>query len=346
MKNKIFLKISCMLVISLFIISSIGVAQTVYIEKIPNKNDMKSDIEEEISNDNDIDTSRIKFVVWDNWMDYRAVENSYHNESAQIYKYIADDFQFEEETEVFDVHWIGGYIGSNYQGVKRNWNIIFYNDSGDGEKPGGVFEGPFTYSFDQCNPEIVYEDSGSILYEFSVNLPKYINFLENTKYWILIWGDDTDPEPILGIHDIPIKLNYTVKKTNAYDWIIMDYDICFQLTTIVDNEPPEVKIKKPIKGLYINNQLKLRRFLRPAKIIGDITINVTATDDESGIQRVEFYTRSLDKNPIHTDYEAPYNFTWERTWKIKLIHIHVLKVVAYDFAGNKDTEKMIIRRIL
>ena len=109
-----------------------------------------------------------------------------------------------------------------------------------------------------------------------------------------------------------------------------------------DDTPPTVKITKPQKALYIFGRRILPRFIRPAMIIGKITIEAEATDDDSGIDRVEFYVNGKLKG---NDSIAPYTCVWKRD-RIRLLHIFVIKVVAYDMNGLEASDKMIVRKFL
>jgi PKD repeat protein len=92
--------------------------------------------------------------------------------------------------------------------------------------------------------------------------------------------------------------------------------------------PPEVKITKPEKGLYIADK-KIRSFLLQRKplIFGSITIEVEASQDEYGISRVEFY---IDNEIKYTDDTEPYSWTWDTLAFFK----HTIKVVAVDNTEN------------
>jgi hypothetical protein len=108
------------------------------------------------------------------------------------------------------------------------------------------------------------------------------------------------------------------------------------------NLPPSVEITKPIKALYLFN-FQIRKFLfRIPLIIGRITIEADATDGEPGIDRVEFYINGKLKG---NDTSYPYEFDWRWT-RPRLIHLFIIKVVAYDYSGNTAVDKMIVRKIL
>jgi len=115
-----------------------------------------------------------------------------------------------------------------------------------------------------------------------------------------------------------------------------------------DITPPTIEIIKPEKALYINNEKKGQtRLVRMALIIGDITIEVNATDNESGIKQVNFTIdpfRPFAKQ-VFNDTTAPYTYNWTRG-RIRFFHIHVLKIEVIDNAGNIAEERMVVRRIL
>ncbi|RLE44286.1 hypothetical protein DRJ22_06085, partial [Candidatus Woesearchaeota archaeon] len=69
-------------------------------------------------------------------------------------------------------------------------------------------------------------------------------------------------------------------------------------------------------------------------IIGEIDIEADATS-ASGIEKVEFY---VDDEIKEVDNSYPYNYTWDE--KILFRHRHVIKVIAYDYAGNKAEDEM------
>jgi len=112
-----------------------------------------------------------------------------------------------------------------------------------------------------------------------------------------------------------------------------------------DITPPKVEITHPVRGVYIKDKKIFPRLIRLTLLIGSITVNVTATDNESGIARVEFYGGLLGTKYLGNDTTEPYTYNWTRG-RIRLIHIQKLKVVAIDNAGNNATDRIFVRRIL
>jgi len=98
-----------------------------------------------------------------------------------------------------------------------------------------------------------------------------------------------------------------------------------------DDDIPTVEITKPMKrSLYINNQRVRSWWI--TMIIGGIDIEVDAYD-EDGIDKVEFY---IDKKLRATDTTEPYTWTWDE----RAFGSHMIKVKAYDNAGNSNTARI------
>ena len=141
-----------------------------------------------------------------------------------------------------------------------------------------------------------------------------------------------------------------LSNNKTYSWFAIADDTVYETksdtwsfkTKKEDSTPPTVSITKPRKGLYLFDRWILPRFIRPALIIGRITIIANASDADSGIERVDFYINGKLKG---NDTEAPYEFLWK--WnRPRLFHIFVIKVVAYDFQGLESSDKMIVRKFL
>jgi len=182
-------------------------------------------------------------IVWDNGMNYNGLLNAQEPISTgHIDAYPADDFHFEENTEVCDVHWIGGYLEGDPQ--QWDWCILFYYDRGDGCAPGNVYAGKFCYAWMDINKEEL--EPG--IWEMWIDLPENIPFPAGYIWWISIWavGDDL-PKSGWGYHWEPITMHEAVFKSEYYgfpDWrdlseLLGDpMDLCFQLTTKEDPVPP------------------------------------------------------------------------------------------------------------
>ncbi len=107
-----------------------------------------------------------------------------------------------------------------------------------------------------------------------------------------------------------------------------------------DNIAPYVKLTQPEKGFsYINIlkiQIKIPFFI--TLIIGWIEVTVDAKDNQSGIQKVEFY---LDDELQSTDTDAPYEWTWNEHGFFP----YTLKVIAYDNYGNHHSDELKLWKI-
>ena len=183
-------------------------------------------------------------VLWDNGMNYDGLASAQWDASFPYDCYQADDFHFEEDTEVFDVHWIGGYWNPKENGG-FDWCISFYKDDGTGGAPVGLpyqpsYAGPFCFSVDEYEEVLIEETETSLFYEYSVDLPEPIVFNACEKYWISIWGVGVfPPQSGWGMHQDPITLSPAVWGsdywlyeywTPGYDIQGYDHDMCFQLT--------------------------------------------------------------------------------------------------------------------
>lgn len=124
---------------------------------------------------------------------------------------------------------------------------------------------------------------------------------------------------------------------STYEWQVISYDAsglsaagplwCF---TTLDNEDPEISILVPSLNHFYFGNLTFP-FLKTFAI-GDIEVTVEATDDLSGIERIEFY---VDDILMATDYDEPYTWVWSED---TLYDTHILAVSAYDAEGNIATE--------
>jgi len=101
--------------------------------------------------------------------------------------------------------------------------------------------------------------------------------------------------------------------------------------TAPDTTPPTIELTKPINAFYFFNKQIFP--LSVPVILGMIDINVTAYDVESGVDHVDFYIDNLYRG---NDTSAP--FSW--TWSDKAFFVYLIKVVAFDKAGNSDSKEL------
>jgi len=110
------------------------------------------------------------------------------------------------------------------------------------------------------------------------------------------------------------------------------------------NLPPEVGITFPISNSL---NLKNRHILAKIKpkvttCLGRFTVTVKATDNDSGISRVEFY---LDGKLVNNQTTGPYSWKWPLLKGSLGIRTHTLTVTAFDTKGKNATTSLVIRLI-
>ena len=129
-------------------------------------------------------------IIWDNGGTIPG-SNLYSTQLDLVYPFVsqvADDFFFEEETEVWDVHWWGGFWGGTpFDPV--DFYIYFYADDGTGNAPtGGGMPDPSptalaTYFFPAVSG-LPLDPNG--FYEYHADLPTPFIASGGYKYWIAI----------------------------------------------------------------------------------------------------------------------------------------------------------------
>jgi len=131
--------------------------------------------------------------------------------------------------------------------------------------------------------------------------------------------------------------DYYHSVNDTVDMMDLDYDTrCTQLIVatllhlanlnIFDDEPPAVELVRPRDNyLYIAD-----REIMPTLgtiVIGGITMHVNASDEKTGIDKVEIY---LDDTLQTELYSYPYNYPWDEL----AFFSHYFRAVSYDNAGN------------
>jgi hypothetical protein len=191
-------------------------------------------------------------VVWDNGMNQSGLIHTQWDEAKQFDFYAADDFKFEEDTEVVDVHWIGGYWGEGYETGDFDWYISFYYENSTLEEPEGhpkspSLIGPFQFLWSEISKEFIGDTGNSVYYSLSVDLPEVIIFEANIKYWISIWAEGIyPPQAGWGYHKSFILIS-AVLASDYFGFpfwtpgsIVQgyDFDMAFQLTEPLEPLPP------------------------------------------------------------------------------------------------------------
>lgn len=132
-------------------------------------------------------------------------------------------------------------------------------------------------------------------------LDDILQFISSASPFSWTWDTRTAPE---GLHAISAR---------AYD-ASGNVGKSVPITVTVDNTPPSVSLTSPIPGDTAG---------------GTLTVSVAATDNRSGIAKVEFY---LDNILKATETNSPYNWSWNTATSTN--GSHTLNVKAYDQAGN------------
>lgn len=126
-------------------------------------------------------------------------------------------------------------------------------------------------------------------------------------------------------------------------WWLSDYDASYDYTVvekavvicpIPDTTAPTLQIQKPEKALYLLNK-EILPLSWGTLIIGNIEVVANVSDDDSGIDRVEFY---VYQQLFETKNSAPYSWLWSE----KAFFKQALTVKAYDKAGNVASEDITV----
>jgi hypothetical protein len=199
-------------------------------------------------------------VVWDNGIHYDALGTCQIDEIHDFDFISSDDVLFEKDTTIDAIKAIGGYRYEGYQDANTPWDISIYIDQGNGNVPGEIFKGPYTYTLEMLNP-IFLEDTGTaIIYELLFDLPETITLTAGEKYWIVpTCFSELPTQGGFAYHFDPIKLHQAVAKSeyfNSPHWqnvmnistqVNAPIDGSFQLLSV--NSPPAIpNIDGPTSG--------------------------------------------------------------------------------------------------
>ena len=194
-------------------------------------------------------------------------------------------------------------IYATYDPESRNWAPV--------ADAGGPYSG-------KVGESILFDGSRS--YDVDGNIVSYSwNF-----------GDGTTGEGANVTHAYSHEGSFTVRL------MVTDSEGRFNVSktvVYVDNTPPSVEIVKPRDRYLYFMDTEVMSLLFKTRIIGGITVGVYANDDISEINRVEFY---VDDTLMDTVYEMPFSWKWEGASPFD----HIIKVVAYDSAGNSASDEM------
>ena len=121
-------------------------------------------------------------------------------------------------------------------------------------------------------------------------------------------------------NDNPEAINVTENKTVAAHFT-------------EEEVPPTIEIVAPKNAIYVFDSAILP-FPIPI-IVRRITIEVDASDNDSGIERVEFY---IDGKLRGNDTSSPYTWTWIDDGPRR----HIINATAYDNAGNSAYQEITV----
>jgi hypothetical protein len=138
-------------------------------------------------------------LLWDNYI--ATWRGAYHSQddtrTANVDSNVADDFMFEEETDVHWIYWQMVYWNCNYaegpKDYRYDWNITFFEDDGSGWHPGDIYAGPFNFKDEDIfkSKELVNSTTVSNGYwgcGAAVVLPEPLTFVADTKYWMTAYS--------------------------------------------------------------------------------------------------------------------------------------------------------------
>jgi hypothetical protein len=132
-------------------------------------------------------------ILWDNYVFSWTI--AYHSqddppeEPEQWDSFVADDFMFEEETEVKWVFWQIYYSRAPGRDYHYDWNITFFEDDGTGNNPGNIYEGPITIlDADIIKSPPYFNTSTAWACAAHTFLSEPVTFDADTKYWISIYS--------------------------------------------------------------------------------------------------------------------------------------------------------------
>jgi len=115
---------------------------------------------------------------------------------------------------------------------------------------------------------------------------------------------------------------------------VNDTDVVL-LTSLIDGDdttPPLVSIDKPSRYLYIADRAIMPTLRRPI-ILGGITLEAIAMDDESGMDRVEFIIGNDIRN-------VSLGWPYEWFWNENSFGFYSIKARAYDNAANSNIDSI------
>ncbi len=110
----------------------------------------------------------------------------------------------------------------------------------------------------------------------------------------------------------------------------------------IDKHAPDISITRPEKGyVYILDSKMRKSFLGWTLIIGGITVEASASDSLSGVDRVEFYLDDALQQKISGEQHI---YRWK--CRSSMLFIHLISVRAFDKAGNSKDDTIYIFAVI
>lgn len=194
------------------------------------------------------------------------------------------------------------FIGSTDLGL---YNITrVWND----ERDGGCFSLDY-YFFDYLVNH--HQTCGDALSSSKVYFSSHFMFTEYNPDWIYrcystLYGFNLYGDPSMGL-----------------------------ITEKIDSNPPTIHIEKPQGHLYIFDKEIVPLPSGRTIILGDVSVTISAADDETDIAKSEIF---VDNDLKNTTEEKQFTWLWGET----VLGRHAIKAVAYDNAGNTATDEQIV----
>jgi hypothetical protein len=156
-----------------------------------------------------------------------------------------------------------------------------------------------------------------------------------------------DPSP--GDHNDAAKVSHDIYNVSIGSpqpdidckWWLSDYNAGYNYTVVEqavvvcpvpDTTPPTIEIYRPINALYFLDR-EIFPLANGTLIIGRITVSVNATDDDSGVDHVEFL---VNLQSMGNDTTSPYYWLWSQ----RAFFRQTLTFVAYDKEGNSASKEI------
>jgi len=230
--------------------------------------------------------------------------------------------------------------------VLSGYHYEWFYDSGNPYPPGqgwmrGVPYDPYSTPFDWAFKTEFYEPpphserrEGHYVTCAGVNSEEFMIAFSDPTLDIANPSPDDHNDAQYVSHDI-YNVSVSSPQPDIYcQWWLPDYQIGYDYTIVEkaiivcpvpDVVDPIVEIAKPTNALYFMNKEIFP--ISSVIIIGKIDIIVNATDDDSGMDRVEFYIKDQLKATVTTE---PYSWTWSELG----FFTYIIEVKAYDKEGN------------